>query len=342
MLTFCLPLDCTPWMCTTWTETESRDIVVATLGRLVDDLAERWLALLQRLAGSTVDHRLILWLFLRRRRRPGRRRLADIATSATITADRWLTTGLVHIWHNDGTPLVGRVDFPDCRDIPAPSDGPGAGRHRAQGSSPDRRLYWHHHHLEDHGEHDVPYQRRQRLLAVATPRGRPLCFDLDVVNRVHHHLLGQQHRPGRSGQRWLDWTSYLARTTRLWVGTTWPDTTGFYDGPAYQVRACRNLGDPYSPAGWQAYDVGRDDAPVSNSVLGHTFWGAHIWSVAVGDLDNDGNLDIVSGGGAEGDYQILVYENDGDPFDNVIWQHTAVGYGSRYRWWHESFCVAGW
>jgi hypothetical protein len=41
---------------------------------------------------------------------------------------------------------------------------------------------------------------------------------------------------------------------------------------------------------------------------------ADVYDVALGDLDNDGDLDIVSGSGSDEDYEVIAWENDGTPF----------------------------
>jgi hypothetical protein len=98
----------------------------------------------------------------------------------------------------------------------------------------------------------------------------------------------------------------------------WPDV--------YQLRAFRNDGAPFS-GGWTGFDVGRDPTPWTLQIAYHGFWGASIYAVAVADFDDDGYLDIATGGGVEGDFTIAAWRNDGTPFDG-IWQLTAVGLGS--------------
>ena len=48
----------------------------------------------------------------------------------------------------------------------------------------------------------------------------------------------------------------------------------------------------------------------------------YVWSVAVGDLDGDGALDIVSGGA---DSKINAWQNDGTPFTDGTWSSQEVG-----------------
>ncbi|HEM61167.1 MAG TPA: VCBS repeat-containing protein, partial [Chloroflexi bacterium] len=49
-----------------------------------------------------------------------------------------------------------------------------------------------------------------------------------------------------------------------------------------------------------------------------------VYSVALGDLDNDGDLDIVSGSSVGEDYELIVWENDGTPFSE-LWTPNDVG-----------------
>ena len=247
----------------------------------------------------------------------------DVATSSTLTG----SGGLVHIWRHDGDPFAGTWVSQTVGMFPrqvmdlALGDVGREGNLQIVASTGITTTF------DDYWEHDVPVSDDNAIWLLHHSAGDPfasawisstVCTTTYSANSV---ALGDLDNDG-----WLD---IVFGTDHAPLGTTaWPDTSGFYDGPAYQVRACRNLGNPYSATGWQVYDVGRDDAPESMA-LGHRFWGAHVWNVTVGDLDNDGYPDVASAGGPEGDHQILVYENDGTPFDGSVWEPTAVGYGSR-------------
>jgi hypothetical protein len=102
----------------------------------------------------------------------------------------------------------------------------------------------------------------------------------------------------------------------------WPDV--------YQIRAFRNDG-----AGeWTAVNIGRDPEFETLSVLYHGFWGAHISSVSLADLDGDGDLDVVASDHMEGDFQVLAFENNGSPFSGELWRGTAISYPtSRFHNW---------
>jgi len=247
----------------------------------------------------------------------------DIVTSSTLTD----TGGLVHVWRNDGSPFTGAWSSQVAGTFPRQVMDLALGDIAREGSlqivaSTGITITF-----ENPAEHDVATSTNNRIWLLRPPAGNifasswvssTVCTTTYSANSI---ALGDLDNDG-----WLD---VVFGTDHAPLGTTaWPDTSGFYNGSAYQVRACRSLGNPYSMAGWQVYDVGRDDATASMR-MGHRYWGAHVWSVAVGDLDRDGYLDVVSGGGIEGDYQILVYKNSGVPFDGSIWEPTAVGYGSR-------------
>ena len=79
--------------------------------------------------------------------------------------------------------------------------------------------------------------------------------------------------------------------------------SGFYGGA--KVRAWRNDGTPFSGL-WAAQDVGTNDY--------------YILSAALGDLDNDGDLDIVSASQSD----VRAFENDGTPFIDP-WNQNEVG-----------------
>jgi len=85
---------------------------------------------------------------------------------------------------------------------------------------------------------------------------------------------------------------------------------GCGSGEDYEIRVWRNDGSPFIGL-WVPQDVGASTASV--------------YSVALGDLDNDGYLDIVSGSGAAPGYEVIAWENDGTPFSGLWTQHDVGG-----------------
>jgi len=254
----------------------------------------------------------------------------DIATSTTLTDGG----GLLHIWRNDGTPFTGSWISQTAETFPrqvmdlALGDIAREGHLQIVASTGITTSF------EYPSEHDVITSADNRIWLLRPPAGdvfaspwisSTVCTTTYSANSIS---VGDLDSDG--------WADVVFGTDH--APHAGPDPEDWPN--AYQVRACQNLGAPYSSAGWQAYDVGRDDAPVSVG-FGHEFWGAHVWVVAVGDLNNDGYLDVVSGGGPEGDYQIVVYKNDGTPFDGNTWQPTAIGYGSRFESGSDCVTIIG-
>jgi hypothetical protein len=56
---------------------------------------------------------------------------------------------------------------------------------------------------------------------------------------------------------------------------------------------------------------------------------ASVNAIALGDLDNDGDLDIISGTGSDEDNEIIVWQNDGTPFSD-LWIPNDVGTTGTY------------
>ncbi|MEJ2750840.1 MAG: FG-GAP-like repeat-containing protein, partial [Anaerolineae bacterium] len=122
------------------------------------------------------------------------------------------------------------------------------------------------------------------------------------------------------------------------IGTNHAPASGSSDDPVpqadwpdvYQVRAFRQE----SVSDWTHFNLGRDPEFETLSVLYHGFWGAHVSSVALADLDGDGDLDVVVSEHMEGDFQALAYENDGTPFSGELWRGAAISYPqSRFHNW---------
>tara|TARA_B100001123_G_C15287180_1_gene1016042 strand:- start:224 stop:2245 length:2022 start_codon:yes stop_codon:yes gene_type:complete len=84
----------------------------------------------------------------------------------------------------------------------------------------------------------------------------------------------------------------------------------------YEVIVWENDGSPFDST-WTPNDVGASVTSVR--------------SVVVGDLDNDGYLDIVSGGGNAEDYEVIAWRNDGSPFDST-WTQNDVGASTHNVW----------
>jgi len=54
-----------------------------------------------------------------------------------------------------------------------------------------------------------------------------------------------------------------------------------------------------------------------------------VFSVTVGDLDNDGGIDIASGSASDEDYEVITWQNDGTPFSGS-WTQNDVGASADY------------
>ncbi len=76
-----------------------------------------------------------------------------------------------------------------------------------------------------------------------------------------------------------------------------------------EIITWRNDGSPFD-GGWSAQDVGASDDAV--------------YGLAVGDLDNDGALDVIASSGSGEDYEIVAWASDGSPFDGG-WTTHDVG-----------------
>jgi hypothetical protein len=85
-------------------------------------------------------------------------------------------------------------------------------------------------------------------------------------------------------------------------------------GSDYEVIAWENNGTPFTSGSWVRCGVG---ALLANAT-----------SVAVADLDKDGEADIIVGAGVGEDYEVIAFENDGSPFDGAWPQHDVGASGT--------------
>jgi len=80
-------------------------------------------------------------------------------------------------------------------------------------------------------------------------------------------------------------------------------------GETNEVQIWQNDGSPFSGT-WTSQAVGSS----SDSVF----------AIAAGDLDNDGDIDLVTGSGSSEDYEVIAWQSDGSPFDGG-WTANDVG-----------------
>ena len=88
--------------------------------------------------------------------------------------------------------------------------------------------------------------------------------------------------------------------------------TGSGSGEDYEIIAWDNDGTPFTGT-WSSNDVGASLDDVN--------------TLALGDLDNDGDLDLITGSGSTEDYEIIAWDNDGTPFAGT-WTANDVGASS--------------
>jgi hypothetical protein len=76
-----------------------------------------------------------------------------------------------------------------------------------------------------------------------------------------------------------------------------------------EIRLWENNGLPSAEI-WSSYDLGATDDSV--------------FDLEIADFDQDGDLDVASGGRRDEDYEIIVWENNGAPFSGT-WQPNDIG-----------------
>ncbi len=92
-----------------------------------------------------------------------------------------------------------------------------------------------------------------------------------------------------------------------------PDLVTVCDsGEDYELIAWKNDGTPYNGV-WASNDIGTSSADVH--------------AVGLGDLDKDGDVDVVSGGHSDEDYELIAWQNDGTPFTDT-WSSQNLGASS--------------
>jgi hypothetical protein len=92
--------------------------------------------------------------------------------------------------------------------------------------------------------------------------------------------------------------------------------SGSGSSAAYEIIAWQSDGTPFDGP-WTSHNVGSSDD--------------YVWAVVVGDLDDDGDLDIVSSGGTREDYEIIAWRNDGTP-GSMLWIPNDLGTGGDDVW----------
>jgi hypothetical protein len=133
-----------------------------------------------------------------------------------------------------------------------------------------------------------------------------------------------------TGSEFIIWQNDGTPFSSAWTQTNVGDTNGHIDvvmagdldndgdldavtgsgDSASELEIWQNDGDPFDGSGMTSSVAGNPDR--------------RIRSLALGDLDRDGDLDIVSGGVHGTGDEIYVWENDGTPFDGT-WSSTGIG-----------------
>jgi hypothetical protein len=68
----------------------------------------------------------------------------------------------------------------------------------------------------------------------------------------------------------------------------------------------------------------------------HGYWGASVTHVALADLDDDGDRDIIATERVEGDFLVMGWQNDGTPFSGELWAPSAIAKGQVHNWLEDS------
>jgi len=244
----------------------------------------------------------------------------------------------LRVWQNDGTPFSGTWSSYTLTDPPAAVDSLALGD------------------VDNDGDLDLVVGTGPHFTYAANDNYRILVYENDgtpfdgtwgtitnvaiISYTVHALALGDLDNDG-----WLDIVAGVNHAPGLGSeddpvdSSEWPDV--------YELRAYRNDGTPFVDT-WAETNVGRDPETVTFQHRYHGYWGATVWAVSLADLDNDGDLDIISGEGIEADYQIKVWKNDGTPFDGQpqgqhwTWSPTAVWVGQSVPWMSGSGNSVAW
>jgi len=246
----------------------------------------------------------------------------DVVSGATLTPR-------LRVWQNDGTPLSGTWYSSTLTNPPASVDAVALGD------------------LDNDGDLDVVVGTGPHVIYGPNANCQIIVYENDgtpfdgswesmhsiatISYTVHALALGDLDNDG-----WLD----------IVMGAHHPEMVFGEDGTEadpsewvdfYELQAFRNSGTPFGGQ-WTQVNVGRDPETVTFQGYYHGYWGAIVWDVALADLDNDGDLDVITGEGAEADHQLKVWENDGTPFDGQpqtqhwTWQPTATWVGPTVPW----------